>query len=216
MKGLRIGLAMGYFMENPALDPATKEAILDAVKVLEGMGAVISEVTVPYAAESKDANQIIMWSEASAYHRPDLISRYDDYGRFTAQQLARGHLYSGADYVEAQRFRSVFKAEMQRIFESVDVLAMPTSVGPAQLRDEMTPERRLGEPSFTAPWNLAGLPAMALPVGFTTGELPLPLSMQLVGAAFNEAPVFKADDAYQRVTDFHLRVPTYARLEAAV
>ena len=216
VKGLRIGLTMGYFLENPALDPATKTAIFEAVKVLEGMGAIISEVEVPHADASKDANQVIMWSESSAYHRLDLDSRFDDYGKFTAQQLARGMMYSGADYVQAQRFRSYFKAEMAKIFETVDVLAMPTSIGPAALRDAMTPDRRLGEPSFTAPWNLAGLPAMALPVGFTTGELPLPLSMQLVGAAFNEAPVFKAGDAYQRVTDFHLRVPTYARQATAV
>ncbi|MGE3856831.1 MAG: amidase [Dehalococcoidia bacterium] len=216
VRGMRIGVAMGYFMENPMLDADTKAAILAAVKVLEGMGAVISEVTVPYAAESKDANQIIMWSEASAYHHNDLDTRYDDYGRYTAQQLARGVLYSGADYVQAQRFRSVFKAEVAKLFQSVDVLAMPTSVGPAAPRDAMTPERRLGEPSFTAPWNLAGFPAMALPVGFTAGPLPLPLSMQLVGAAFDEATVFRAGDAYQRVTDFHLRVPTHAQLATTV
>jgi len=216
VEGMKIGLAMGYFLENPMLDGDTKTAILDAVKVLEGMGAIISEVTIPYAEESKDANQIIMWSEASAYHRPDLDTRYDDYGKFTAQQLARGMMYSGADYVQAQRFRSHFCAEVAKIFQTVDVLAMPTSIGPAAPRDAMTPERRLGEPSFTAPWNLTGLPAMALPVGFTTGALPLPLSMQLVGAAFDEATVFKAGDAYQRVTDFHLRVPTYARLATTV
>jgi len=176
------------------------------------MGAVVTEVEVPYAAEAKDANQIIMWSEASAYHQPDLASRYDDYGKFTAQQLGRGMLYSGADYVQAQRFRSFFRAAMAKVFEGIDVLVTPTSVGPADLRDAMTPERRLVEPSFTAQWNLAGLPAMALPVGFTTGAVPLPLSMQLIGAAFNEAPVFQAGDAYQRVTDFHLRVPTHAQM----
>ena len=92
---------------------------------------------------------------------------------------------------------------------------MPTSIGPAAMRDAMTPERRLNEPSFTAQWNLSGLPAMALPVGFTAGALPLPLSMQLVGAAFNEAPVFQVGDAYQRVTDFHLRVPTHAQMATA-
>ena len=215
VKGMRIGLTMGYFLENPALDADTKNAILAAVKVLEGMGAIVSEVEVPYAGEAKDANQIIMWSESAAYHHPDLNSRFDDYGKYTAQQLARGVLYSGADYVQAQRFRSFFKKEMAKIFDTVDVLAMPTSIGPAAMRDAMTPERRLNEPSFTAQWNLSGLPAMALPVGFTAGALPLPLSMQLVGAAFNEAPVFQVGDAYQRVTDFHLRVPTHAQMATA-
>ena len=75
----------------------------------------------------------------------------------------------GADYVQAQRFRSYFRAAMAKIFGGIDVLVMPTSIGPADLRDAMTAERRLIEPSFTAQWNLAGLPAMVLPVGFTNG-----------------------------------------------
>ena len=214
VKGLRIGVATKYFFDGPSLNAETKAAVLGAVKMLEGMGAIVTAVEVPYAEEAKDANQIIMWSEASAYHQPDLATRYDDYGKFTAQQLGRGMLYSGADYVQAQRFRSFFKKAMAKIFTSIDVLVTPTSIGPAELRDAMTPERRLGERSFTAQWNLAGLPAMAVPVGYTTtlGEVTLPLSMQLIGAAFNEAPLFKAGDAYQRVTDFHLRVPTHARM----
>ena len=214
VKGIKIGVATKYFFDQPTLDPETKTAILAAVKALEGMGAIVSEVEVPYAGEAKDANSIIMWGEAFAYHRPDLASKYGEYGRFTSEVLGRGALFSAGDIVQAQRFRSYFRAQMAKLFESVDVIVTPTSIGPAGLRSEMSPEKQVASPGFTGQWNLAGLPAMALPVGFSSNTLPL--SMQLIGAAFNEATVFQVGDAYQRGTDFDLRTPTHAQMGVAV
>ena len=184
--------------------------------MLGGLGAVVSEVEVPYAKEAKDANTIIMVGESFSYHRPDLISRYEDYGRFTGESLTRGLNFSAGDYVQAQRFRSFFRAAMAQLFESVDVIVTPTSIGPATLRSEMSPEKQVLSPGFTGQWNLAGLPAMAVPVGHTAAAPTLPLSMQLIGKAFDEATVFQVGDAYQRVTDFHLRIPTLARTAVAV
>ena len=214
IKGVKIGVATKYFFDQPALDPEQKAAVLAAVEVLKGLGAIVSEVEVPYASEAKDANQIIMWGESSAYHRYDLATRYDDYGKNTNQTVSRGMLISAADYVQAQRFRSYFREQIARLFTQVDVIVTPTTMGPAALRADMSPERQFGQPTFTGQWNLAGIPAMAVPVGFSSAALPLPLSMQLLGAAFDEATVFQVGDAYQRVTDFHLRVPTYAKVPA--
>jgi aspartyl-tRNA(Asn)/glutamyl-tRNA(Gln) amidotransferase subunit A len=73
--------------------------------------------------------------------------------------------------------------------------------------------RRLTAVGFTGQWNLAGLPALALPCGF--GSTTLPLSMQIVGKPFAEATVLKAGDAYQQLTDWHLRVPPIAAPVAA-
>ena len=210
VKGLRIGVPIPYFLDYEGLDAETRAGVRRAIDVLKGMGAIVTEMEVPYAAEAKTANGIILSGEAFAYHRPDLGSRYADYGKNTSESIARGSLYSASDYVQAQRFRSFFREAMAKVFESYDVLAMPTSPGPATLRAEMSPEKQAMGPSFTGVWNLAGLPAMALPVGFSSAEKPLPLSIQLVGKAFDEATVFQVGDAYQRVTDFHLRVPTYA------
>jgi aspartyl-tRNA(Asn)/glutamyl-tRNA(Gln) amidotransferase subunit A len=212
--GIRIGVPIPYFFEQPALDAETKAAVLQAIDTLREMGAVVTEIEVPYAAEAKTANTVIMAGEAYAYHRPDLAARFDDYGRYTSESLGRGALYSAADYVQAQRFRSFFRAAMTKVFETVDVIVTPTSIGPATLRSEMDPAKRIAEPSFTGLWNLAGLPAMALPCGFSSSVLPL--SMQLIGKAFDEATVFQVGDAYQRVTDFHLRVPTHAQVAVAV
>lgn len=127
-----------------------------------------------------------------------------------AHDVRRRSLYSAGDYVQAQRFRSYFRAEVAKLFESIDVLATPTSIGPAPLREEMSPEKQAMTPSFTGLWNLTGTPAMAIPVGHSS-DLHLPLSMQLIGAAFNEATVFQVGDAYQQLTDFHLQVPPIAQ-----
>jgi aspartyl-tRNA(Asn)/glutamyl-tRNA(Gln) amidotransferase subunit A len=83
---------------------------------------------------------------------------------------------------------------------------MPTA---APKRSEMTPETFLLMPSFMGQWNLTGLPALALPCGFSSDGLPL--SMQVIGKAFAEPTVLRVGDAYQQLTDWHLRVPPIAR-----
>jgi aspartyl-tRNA(Asn)/glutamyl-tRNA(Gln) amidotransferase subunit A len=124
--------------------------------------------------------------------------------------VTRGALFSGGDYVQAQRFRSYFKKAVAGVMADIDVLVTPTSTTPAKLRSEMTPENRLGESSFTNIWNLTGLPAMATPCGFTSSGTTLPLSMQIIGKPFAEEVVFKLGHAYQCLTDFHLQVPPIA------
>ena len=85
------------------------------------------------------------------------------------------------------------------------MLITPTSAKPAPRADEFSPDTMMAGPSFTSPWNLTGLPAVAVPVGFSSGGLPL--SMQIVGRPFAEATVLRVADAYQRRTDWHLRQP---------
>jgi len=208
VKGLKIGVPTSYFLDGPDLDPETKASVLAAIDVLKGAGAQVTEITIPHLAEAKDANQIIMFSEAAAYHRPDLGSMFDTYGKFTSQSLARGILWSGADYVQAQRFRSYFKKVIQGVFEQHDLLITPTSPSPAPLRADMSPEKNLTARSFTGIWNLTGLPALALPTGLSSGSLPL--SMQIVGKPFDEATVLRAGDAYQRLTAHHMNIPPIA------
>jgi aspartyl-tRNA(Asn)/glutamyl-tRNA(Gln) amidotransferase subunit A len=88
------------------------------------------------------------------------------------------------------------------------VLITPTSTTPAEKIADMDMQRRLLGASFTGVWNLIGLPALALPCGFSSTELPL--SMQIVGKAFDEATVLRVGDAYQQSIDWHLRVPPIA------
>jgi aspartyl-tRNA(Asn)/glutamyl-tRNA(Gln) amidotransferase subunit A len=127
--------------------------------------------------------------------------------------IARGALFNGPDYIQAQRVRSYFKKAVAAVMADLDVLITPTSTTPAEKIAEMDMQRRLLGPSFTGMWNLIGLPALAVPCGFSSTGLPL--SMQIVGKPFDEATVLRVGDAYQRLMDWHLRVPPIAVQVAA-
>jgi len=211
--GLKIGLPTPYFFDATDLQDEVRTAVLAAAAALADRGAIVSEVVVPYAAEAKNANQITLVAEAFAYHRNNLITRWTDYGRFTRPNIGRGALYTGADYVQAQRLRTVFREGVAAVLREVDVLIVPSMTTPAQRSDDMDISKRLTQSSFTGHWNLAGLPAVAVPCGFS--ESGLPLSFQIVGKPFAEGTVLKVADAYQRVTDHHLQVPPIVTAEAA-
>jgi aspartyl-tRNA(Asn)/glutamyl-tRNA(Gln) amidotransferase subunit A len=213
VEGMRIGLPMRYFFDSPELDAETRDAVLTAVGVLADAGAIVTEVEIPHASEAKEANSMIMYTEAFAYHRNDLASRFDEYGRYTSEVLTRGLFLGGGDITQAQRFRTYFKKAVAQVMEDLDVLVTPTSIGPAPKRADMSPALQLASPSFTQHWNLTGLPAMATPCGFSSNGLPL--SMQIIGKPFVEQAVFQIGDAYQQLTDWHLRVPPYAEVAAA-
>jgi aspartyl-tRNA(Asn)/glutamyl-tRNA(Gln) amidotransferase subunit A len=211
--GMRIGVPVEYFFDSPELEPEVRSAVLAAIDVLKGAGAIVKEVTLPHAAEAKTANNLTMTAEAFAYHHLDLRDRWQRYGRYTRTAIARGALFSGPDYVQAQRFRSYFKKTVAALMADLDVLITPTSTAPAERRDEVDMLKRLMGVSFTGMWNLIGLPALALPCGFSSHGLPL--SMQIVGKPFDEATVLRAGDAYQRAVDWHLRIPRLAQVVAA-
>jgi len=211
--GLRIGLPMPYFYDAPDLTDEVRAAVLAVAETLSKAGAIVREVVVPYAAEAKTANQITMIGEAYAFHRDNLVSRWTDFGRFTRPALGRGALYTGADYVQAQRLRTAFRAGVAAVMRDVDVLLTPTSPTPAERTDEMDVSKRLTQSSFTGHWNLAGLPAVATPAGFS--ESGLPMSFQVVGKPFAEGTILNVAHAYQQVTDHHLQVPPILTAEAS-
>ncbi|WP_020577464.1 amidase [Actinopolymorpha alba] len=208
VEGVRIGVATPYFFDLPELDAETRTAVLTAVGVLRDHGALVREVTVPYAKEARDASHLILAADAFAYHRSNLVHRWHDYGPGTRPMLARGAMYSAGDYAQAQRLRTAFGRGLSTVFDTVDVLVTPTMTGPAERFDEFDVEMLLLGPGFTGQWNLAGLPAVAVPCGFSVSGLPL--SMQIVGRPYAEATVLNAADAYQRWTDWHLKVPPTA------
>jgi aspartyl-tRNA(Asn)/glutamyl-tRNA(Gln) amidotransferase subunit A len=208
IKGLRIGVPMEYFFDAPELDAEVKTAVLEGITVLERAGAEIREVTIPNAEIAKNANNITWAAEGFAYHKLDLQRRWELYGRFTRTMIARGVLFSGPDYIQAQRVRMYFKKAVAAVMKDVDVLVTPTSTTPAERIADMDMQRRLLSRSFTGMWNLIGLPALAVPCGFSGTRLPL--SMQIVGKPFDEATVLRVGDAYQRLVDWQLQVPPMA------
>lgn len=205
VEGVKLGVATPYFFESPELDGEVRTAVLAAIDALKSAGAVASEITVPYAKQAKEANHITMVAEAYAYHRKNLQERWGDYGKFTRPTLVKGAFFTAGDYVQAQRLRTAFRAGVRKLLAEVDVIITPSMLTPAERIDEMDMQKRMLGPSFTGQWNLAGLPAAAVPCGFS--ESGLPLSMQIIGRPFAEATVLSVADAYQQLTDWHLRVP---------
>jgi len=203
--GLRIGVPRDYFFTVPQLDPEIEAAVLVAVGLLESAGAVVQDVTIPHAAEALIAQRVVMLSEAYAYHEPDLQARPELYGAYTRRALQQGALYSAADYVQAQRVRSLVNQECAAALAGMSVLVVPTGITTAPTFAEWDPDSTFTNPSFTSIWNLTGLPALSVPCGFSSAGLPI--GMQIVGKPFEEPRVLAVGDAYQRLADWHTRVP---------
>jgi aspartyl-tRNA(Asn)/glutamyl-tRNA(Gln) amidotransferase subunit A len=210
LAGLRIGVPRDYFFTVPELDAEVKAAVEAAIAQMEAAGATVVDVVLPHAAQARIAGRITSACESYAYHLPDLAFQPEKYGKFARRSIIMGSLFTGPDYVQAQRFRSVFKAECLAVLgPQADVLVVPSMLGPAPRFDGYNPDTMNTAPSFMSPWNVTGLPAISIPCGFS--EAGLPLGLQVVGRPFDEPTVFKAADAYQQLTDWHLRVPEIAK-----
>jgi aspartyl-tRNA(Asn)/glutamyl-tRNA(Gln) amidotransferase subunit A len=181
-------------------------AFAAALEALAGRGAEIVERELPYYAEMATATLVILHSEAFAYHRPDLATRWSDYGAATRAMLSAGIMYSAADYVQANRARRVGVTALAAAYENVDLIVTPTigvgAISLAALADGATEE--FGA-IYTPYWDVTGNPVLSVPMGFTAAGLPL--GLQIAGRPFEETLVLRAGDAFQRVTDWHLRAP---------
>jgi aspartyl-tRNA(Asn)/glutamyl-tRNA(Gln) amidotransferase subunit A len=207
--GVRIGLSREYFFDVPDLNAEVRQAVLAAVDRLAAAGGSVTDVSFPHAAVARDAQRVIMFSEAYAYHELDLQQQPEKYGRYTRQQIQQGAFFSAADYVQAQRVRALVKAEAEQALADVDVLITPTMLSVAPTFEGYDPDAVRRQPTYTGIWNLTGLPALSVCCGFS--EIGMPIGMQIVGRAFDEPTVLKVGDAYQVLTDWHTRVPELAR-----
>jgi aspartyl-tRNA(Asn)/glutamyl-tRNA(Gln) amidotransferase subunit A len=217
IKGLRIGVPREYFFDN--VDAEVAAAVRVAISTLEELGAQVSDVSLPHITEVPAAVNTIMVTEALAYHRRWLMERPQDYGDDVRQRLEMGLLYPAVSYIQAQRLRSLIVEEWrERVFDQVDLLAVPTTPVPAPSLEDADLQATLTLVRFTNPFNLVGVPAVSVPCGFTTGDpstsLPgragrtgLPIGLQLVGRWFEEGTVLRAAHAYQQATDWHTRAP---------
>jgi aspartyl-tRNA(Asn)/glutamyl-tRNA(Gln) amidotransferase subunit A len=205
LQGVRIGVPRAYFFDAPELNSEVRSAVEQAIADMQRAGASVRDVVLPHASIARSAQRVIMLGEAYAYHEGDLQSRPEVYGRWTRLQLVSGALYTAADYVQAQRVRTLIKAEVEDAMRDVDVLVMPTAIGTAPTFEGYDPDALLKAPSLMAMWNLTGQPAASICCGFS--DAGLPIGMQLVGGAFDDSMVLRVGDAYQQVTDWHTRTP---------
>lgn len=208
--GLRVGVERANHLADGD-DPAVAPAFEAAVAVLEELGATLVEVELPHYGPVSTAMMITSKCEALAYHMADMRSRLQDYGRGMRELQPLGALFSGADYVQAQRVRRVGQRALAELFREVEVVATPAAsrVGPAY--DELLSGGLMSalRGVHTQYWNAVGNPALVVPMGFNNDSMPL--SLQLGGRPFEERVLVRAGDAYQRATDWHLRVPPLAQ-----
>jgi aspartyl-tRNA(Asn)/glutamyl-tRNA(Gln) amidotransferase subunit A len=207
LSGMRVGVVRDHHFPEES-DPALRGCFDAAVAELAGLGADIVEVTLPYYEEVSAALWVMLSAEAFAYHRGDLQDRWVDYYALTRTNVSRGALASAADYVQAARVRRVAQQELGKVFGTVDLIAGPTSAVGAPTTEDMSQPKtmdRFFKTIFTGYWDAVGNPALVVPMGFNEGGLPL--SLQLAARPFEETQALRAGDAYQTVTDWHLRVP---------
>ncbi|MDT7647376.1 MAG: aspartyl-tRNA(Asn)/glutamyl-tRNA(Gln) amidotransferase subunit [Pseudonocardiales bacterium] len=203
LAGIRIGV-------DPLLDHSTLTvpelaAVLDgATAELRAAGATVTPIELPLYPELTAATMVGMAAEAYAYHRPDLRTRWNDYGAGTRMAVSAGALIPAGDYVQAQRVRRVGQRKVAELFTEVDLIVTPTSAC-GGLKLEKLSFDDIIDSLHTQYWNALGNPAMSVPMGFTTDGLPL--GMQIIGRPFDEAGVLAAGHAYQQRTSWHLRVP---------
>jgi aspartyl-tRNA(Asn)/glutamyl-tRNA(Gln) amidotransferase subunit A len=209
LDGARIGVPREFFFDHPDLDAEVRDSVLKAIDRLQAGGASVREVALRHAPISRIAQRTIMLGEAYAYHREKLQHSPELYGKDTRSVFVEGAVFSAADYVQAQRARSVIKHDVLDTMAELDVLITPTTPGVAHVFEGTDPDVNRRAPSFMSMWNLTGQPAASVCCGFT--DAGLPIGMQIVGKPFEEATVLRVADAYQQLTDWHTRVPSGAR-----
>ena len=208
-RGLRLGVLRRFYVEWTGLNDEVRSAALKAFDVLKGDGASLQDVDAPSLDLSMAAWAPFL-AETYEYHRENLRTRPEGYRESLRPRVHMGALFTGADFLRAQRLRERFRREVDALFERVDLLVFPGQAAPA-LKFEDFPMKGLATPAmrYTAPWNLLGLPAVVVPCGFSREGLPV--SIQIVGRAFDDATVLRLARAYERVTDWHTRRPDPAR-----
>ncbi len=206
IRGLKIGVPRHFFFDpHPDINSEVVAKVEQGLSVLDELGATIQEVSVPSLEHVRAANSIIMLSEAFAFHEKNLKNRPNDFGEMVRARFRIGGLFSASDYLQAQRARQSVKQEFAEVLRQVDVVVTPTMTQPAAAFEGYDATSTVRGRSFTAPFNVTGLPAISVPCGFTEGGLPI--GMQIAGKPFDEPTVLRAAYTYQQSANWYQRRP---------
>jgi aspartyl-tRNA(Asn)/glutamyl-tRNA(Gln) amidotransferase subunit A len=199
-----IALAIGDYFED--LDADVLQAYRGVAEVFEKLDAKVEKVDVSFLRDAALANGIMVAADGAAYHRERLAEHPDWFGADVRQRLETGRSFTSTDYILARRTQAEMKGRLNKFFQQYDVLLLPATPIAAPLiegNDAVEQARRLTR--FTAPFNLTGLPAISVPCGFTRAGLPI--GLQIVSCAWNEAAVLRTARAYERDTNWGVRRP---------
>jgi aspartyl-tRNA(Asn)/glutamyl-tRNA(Gln) amidotransferase subunit A len=206
VRGIRVGVPRAnWFDENLGVARETETVYAAALKALQELGAEIIEIDGKPFSLARKANQTILIAEAYAYHEKTYQTTPEKFGSSVRRRMLEGAFLSAADYITAQRARSVLNQQMAANFACVDVFATPTVARPPDAFETLDPNEQNLRPSFTNPFNLTGLPTISVPCGFT--EEHLPVGLQIVAPAFDETTCFRVAHAYEQATEWHRERP---------
>ncbi|MEC0302488.1 MULTISPECIES: Asp-tRNA(Asn)/Glu-tRNA(Gln) amidotransferase subunit GatA [Terribacillus] len=229
VKGLRIAVPSEYLGEG--VSDEVRESIKAALKVYEDLGATWEEVSLPHSRYAVAAYYLLSSSEASANlarfdgvrygvrstqaeNMVDVFkySRRDGFGEEVKRRIMLGTFalssgYYDAYYKKAQKARTLIKNDFDKVFEDYDVIVGPTTPTPAfkvgeKVEDPLT---MYATDILTIPVNLAGVPGISLPCGFSSEGLPI--GLQIIGKHFDEATIYRAAHAFEQATDHHKQKP---------
>ena len=232
LKGVRLGIPKEFRVEG--LDPQVKSAVNAAIKQLESLGGQIVDVNLPNTDYGITVYYFLATAEASAnlarfdgvrygYRAKDPKNLLDHYGRTRGegfgQEVKRRIIlgtyvlssgYYDAYYVRAQKVRELIRQDFVKAFEKCDVIVSPTSPEPAFKLGERTadPLAMYLADIFTNTGNLAGICGISVPCGFAkVNGSQLPIGIQILGKALDEARIFQIAHAYEQSTDWHKARP---------
>ena len=230
LQGLKIGVPREYF--GPGLDPEVEAAIRSALGTMGGLGAEILEVSLPHTEYAVAAYYLVAVAEASSnLARYDgvkygfraegrnlmetyLNTRTEGFGAEVRRRIMLGTYILSAGYYDAYykkgtQARALIRGDFEAAFRECALIACPVSPTPAfrlgeKLADPLT--MYLSD-IFTISANLAGIPGISVPCGFSSQGLPI--GLQLLGPPFAESEIFRAAYAFEQATDFHCRKPPF-------
>jgi aspartyl-tRNA(Asn)/glutamyl-tRNA(Gln) amidotransferase subunit A len=210
VKGLTIGVPREHFFD--VVEPDVARLVREAIQILKDLGASVCEVSLPRVSAAQTAGNVIMSSEAAAWHASWLRERPDDYGADVLARIRGGLLISAVEYLASQQLRTLIQQDFSAAFEEVDVVVGPTVPlvapaighttepgGPLNLAPRSIANRD------TIPCNLTGMPAISVPCGFSPEGLPV--GLQIMGPAFAEPLVLRVAAAYEAATPWHSQSP---------
>jgi aspartyl-tRNA(Asn)/glutamyl-tRNA(Gln) amidotransferase subunit A len=206
IKGLVVGIPSHYFFTSKnGTDAETISIVKKAVTQLEEMGAKVQDVKIPSLEHVNASNFVIIAAEGFTYHRHNLQSQPQNYGDNFVDRIHLGGVFTAADYVQAQRARSCLTREFAQVLQKVDVIVSPTASFPPVRFDKFSATIIATTPSFTAPYNQTGMPAISVPCGFNKDKMPI--GLQIAGKPFDEPTVFRIAYAYQQAAELYKKRP---------
>jgi len=227
--GMKIGVPKEYFQTG--IDAEVNSAVKTALDKLQNLGAEVVEISLPHTDYAIATYYIVATAEASsnlarydgihygkrAEDTPSLAdvykkSRREGFGDEVIRRIILGTYvlssgYYDAYYLKALKVRTLIKQDFDKAFEKVDAIVTPTSPTTAFKIGEKTddPLQMYLSDIFTVSVNLAGIPGISVPCGFSNNNLPI--GMQLLAKPFAEETLLKLANAYQKETDFHKQKP---------